>query len=106
MSLYKPKAVYAASERNALQQVVKFKCIRWYLRVTEGGARRLMHGLLKLTQFCVSFIVLWSQNGRFQKPQRCQFLNRSLFRSLTKDPDSWVMTEIILSQGQAVVMGF
>jgi len=27
MSLYKPKAVYAASERNTLQQVEKFKYI-------------------------------------------------------------------------------
>ena len=31
----------------------------WYLRVTEGGAKRLMHGLVKLRQFCVSFIALW-----------------------------------------------
>jgi len=28
MSLYKPEAVYAASERNALQQVEKFKHMR------------------------------------------------------------------------------
>jgi len=27
MSLYKPKAVHAASGRNALQHVEKFKCI-------------------------------------------------------------------------------
>jgi len=26
-------------------------------------------------------IALWSQNGSFQKPQSCQFVNRSLFRS-------------------------
>ena len=44
--------------------------------------RRLIHGLVKLTQFCVSFISLWAQNGSFQTPQSCQFSNRSLFRSL------------------------
>jgi len=44
---------------NTLQQVEKFKYLGMrYLRVTEGGARRLMHGLLKLTQFCVSFIAM------------------------------------------------
>ena len=46
-----------------------------------------MHRLLKLTQFCVSFIALWSQNGRFQTPQSCQFLNRSLFRSSPMFPN-------------------
>jgi len=33
------------------------------------------------TQFCLSFIALWWQNGRFQIPQSCQFINRSSFRS-------------------------
>jgi len=56
--------------------------LEWYLRVTEGGARRLMHGLVRLTQFCVTFIALLSQNGSFQTPQSCGFLNRSLFRSI------------------------
>jgi len=31
----------------------------------------LIHGLIKQTQFCVSFIALWSQNGSFQTPQSC-----------------------------------
>ena len=30
----------------------------WYLRVVKGGARRLIHGLVKLTLFCVSFFAL------------------------------------------------
>jgi len=51
-------------------------------RVTEGGARSLIHGLVKQTQFCVSFIALWLRNGSFQTPQSCQFLNPSVFRSL------------------------
>jgi len=53
----------------------------WHLRVTEGGARRLIHGLVKQTQFCVSFIDMCLQNRSFQTPQSCQFLNRSLFQS-------------------------
>ena len=56
--------------------------LRWYLRVTKCGVRRLIHGLVKLTQFCLSFIALWSQNGSFQTLQSCQFSNRSLFRYL------------------------
>ena len=50
--------------------------------MTEFGARILIHGLVKLMQFGVSFIALWSQNGSFQTPQSCQSSNRSLFRSL------------------------
>ena len=52
--------------------------------MTEGGARRLIHGLVKLTHFCVSFTALWQQNGSFQTLQRCQFSYRSLFRSLPR----------------------
>ena len=73
---------------NTLQEVEMFK----YLGVVftcdgvstvdgRRSPRRLMHGLVKLTQFCVSFIALCSQNGSFQTPQSCQFSNRSLFRS-------------------------
>jgi len=55
----------------------------WYLRVTEGGARRLMQGLVKLMQSCVSFTALWSHNGSFRIPQGSQLLNRSFFLSLS-----------------------
>jgi len=54
----------------------------WYLWVTEGEVTRLIHRLIKLMQFCMSLIVLWSQNGSFQAPRTCQFLNWSLFRSI------------------------
>jgi len=67
----KPKAVYAASEQNAPQQVEKFKYI--VVVFTSDRRWRLIRGLLKLTQFYVSFIVLWSQNERLQAPQSCQF---------------------------------
>jgi len=35
----------------------------------EDGTRRLMPGLLKQTQFCMSFIALWSQNRSFQEEE-------------------------------------
>jgi len=68
---------------NTLQQVDTFKSLGVVFS-SDGrrSAMRLIHGLVKLTQFCVSFIALWPQNGSFQTPQRCQFSNRSLFRSL------------------------
>ena len=31
----------------------------WYSQVTEGGTRRLVNGLAKQTQFCLSFIAFW-----------------------------------------------
>ena len=37
-----------------------------YLPVTKGRARILMHGLVKLRQFCMSLVALWSQNGSFK----------------------------------------
>jgi len=60
---------------NTLQQLEKFKYLGVVadLPVTEGGARRLIHGLAKLTQFCVSLFALWSQNESFQTPQSCHF---------------------------------
>ena len=74
-------------------------------RVTECGARRLLHGLVKQMQFRVSIIALWSRNGSFQMPQSCQFLNRSVFRSLPGH-ESWLMTDRILSQVQAAKWDF
>jgi len=45
---------------NTLQQLKKFKYLGvvFMSRVTECGARRSIHGLVKVTQFCVSFIAL------------------------------------------------
>jgi len=53
----------------------------WYSRVTESRSWRFIYSSANQTQFCVSFIALWSQNGSFQTPQIFQFSNRSLFRS-------------------------
>jgi len=62
MSLYKPKAVYASVSSNTLQQVEKFKYLAVvFTRDGRRSARRLIHRLVKLTQFCVSFIALWTK---------------------------------------------
>ena len=53
----------------------------WCPRVTEIGTKIIIHGLVKQTQFYVSFITPWFRNGTFQRPQSFQFSNRSLFRS-------------------------
>jgi len=54
----------------------------WYSWVAEVGTSRLIHRLIKQTQFCVSFIALWSQNRSFQTPQSCQI-------GLCSDPHLW-----------------
>jgi len=50
---------------NTLHQVEKFMNHGVLITSDAHGARRLIHGLVKLTQFCMSFIALWSQNGSF-----------------------------------------
>ena len=82
MSLKTPKAVYSSSERKYLVAGGDLQGRwGWYSRVTEVGTNRLKHGLVKQTQFFVSFIAPWWRNGSFQRTQSFQFLNRSLFRS-------------------------
>ena len=66
---------------NTLQQVETFKYLPVVFAVTEVGTKRLIHGLVKQTQFCVSFIVPWWLNGSLQRLQSFQFLNPSMFRS-------------------------
>jgi len=73
--------VYAAYKRLSTTAGGEFKFLGWYLRVSKSGARRLIYRLVELTQFWVSFFALLSQNGSFQTPQSCHFLNRSLFPS-------------------------
>ena len=52
---------YDGETSNALQ-IAKTKensiALGWFSRVMEGGTRRLMHGLVKQTHFCVSFIAV------------------------------------------------
>ena len=37
--------------------------LEWYSRVVEVRTKILIHGLVKQTQFCLSFVALWSQTG-------------------------------------------
>ena len=58
--------------------------LRWYSQVAKDGTRSLkIHGFIKQTLFCVSFIALWSQNENFQTLPSCQFSKWSLFPSST-----------------------
>jgi len=63
--LQKPKPMLQVSG-NTLQRIEKFKYRGVLLRMTEGETRRLTHGFANCTQFCVSFIALWWQNGSFK----------------------------------------
>jgi len=65
---------------TTLQQVETYKYIGLvFMCDGRRSPRRLMHALVRITLFCVSFIALWSQNGSFQTLQSSQFSNRSLF---------------------------
>ena len=48
--------------------------------MTKVGTNGLIHGLVKQTQFCLSFISRWWRNRGFQTTPSFQFLNLSLFR--------------------------
>ena len=80
--------VFQDAQGGAFCKWAEINCSRWrrsstwwYSRVTVVGTKRLIHVLVKQTQFCVSFIAPWWRNGSFQRPQSFQFLNGSLFRS-------------------------
>jgi len=104
MSLYKPKAVYAASERNTLQKVEKFKYI--VVVFTSGG---------RTSDETDRWIA--KDNAVLHEPWRTVIAKRdsstarpSVFKSvfvpiLTYDFESWVMTEII-SQVQVAKQDF
>jgi len=67
---------------NTLQQVKKFKHLGVVFASDARWSKEIDKRMVKLTQFCVSFVALWPQNESFQTPQSCHFSNRSLFRSL------------------------
>jgi len=69
-----PRQCMLQARGNTLQQLETFEYLWVAFTCDERRSpRRLVHGLVKLTQFCVSFIGLWLQNGSFQTPQSCQF---------------------------------
>jgi len=90
---------------NALHRVESSSTQGWYLRVTEGGARRLIQGLAKLTH---SLRELYRYV--FTKWEFSNAAKPSVFKSVfvpihTYGHESWVMTERISSQVQAEEMG-
>ena len=103
MSPHKPKAMFAASERQYTAAVRDSQVLRggslFAVPVMEGGARILMHVLLKLTQFYVSLVALWSQNGSFK--HRKDVIFESIFVPiLTYGHESLVMTEEVDSSAR------
>ena len=76
---------------NKLQQVEKKKYLgpRGGIHEWQDGARRLIHGLVKQTRFCVSFIDLRWHNRSIQTLQSCQSIFVPI---LTYGHESWVMT--------------
>jgi len=84
------------------------------VQVPRGGftsdgrrsARRLIHRLVKLTQFCVSFIALWTKREPSNTAKLSVFT--SVFVPILTygyGQESWVMAERILTQVQAPKMG-
>jgi len=106
LSINPRQCVLQASD-NTLQQVERLSNLTWYLRVTEGRTRRLLHGLVKQTQFCVlrALSLCGDKNGSFKHRKAAGF--KSVFVPiLTYGHGSWVMTERVLFQLQATEMGF
>jgi len=91
---------------NTLQQVETFKYLRVvFTCVGRRSPRRLIHGLVKLTQFCVNFISVAT------KREISNTVKLSVFKSifvpiLTYGHKSWVTPERILTQVQAPKFGF
>ena len=75
--------MYAASERQYTAAGGQVRLP--YLRVafTSDGRRseEIDTRIGRTNAVHRELFALWSQNGIFQTPQSCQFLNRSLFRS-------------------------
>jgi len=89
------------------------QCSRWstmpqYFAVSpvmKVGTKRLIHGFRKQTQFCVSFVALWWKR-ELSKTTKISLFKSVFIPILICDHESWVVTEIILSQEQAAEMGF
>jgi len=100
--------VYAASERQYTSAGGEVQVPRGVF-TSDGmqGAKRWIHRLVKLTQFCVSFIALWTKRDLSNTAKLSVFI--SVFVPILTygyGHESWVMTERILTQVQAPKMGF
>jgi len=69
----------------------------------KAEQRRLIHGLVKQTHFCVNFIC-GHKTGAFQTAKLS--VSKSDFDPIPRGHESWVITEIIPFQVQEAEMGF
>jgi len=98
--------VYAASEWNALQQVEKSKYIDVVFTIDGRWSEEVNGWIAK-----VNGVLHELYRSVVTKRELSNTANLSVFKLifvpiLTYDPESWVMTEIILSQVQVAEMGF
>ena len=103
MSLCKPKAVYAASQRQYTAAGGEVK----YLGVvfpSGGRRRRLIHGLVKPTQLCVFYCSV-VRKQELSDTAKLLVLKSVFIPILTYGNEFWVVTERILTQVQAPKMG-
>jgi len=78
---------------------------RWYLRVTESGTTRLIHGFIKQTPFCLSLSFRGHKTEAFKTSKLS--ISKSVFVPIcTYSNESFVVTERMISQVQAAKMGF
>jgi len=76
---------------NTLQQVEKFKYIGVVFTRDGGRTRRLIHGLVKQTQYC------GHKTGAFKHRKAVIFFKSGFVPIFTYGHESWVMTERILT---------
>jgi len=104
MSLYKPKAVYAASERNTLQLVEKFKYIVVVL-TSDGRRSDEADGWIAKENAVLHELYRSVVTKRESSTAKLSAFNSVFVPILTYDLESWVMTEII-SQVQVAEKDF
>jgi len=93
---------------KTLQHVEKFKYLGGVF-TSDGrrSARKLIRGLVKLTQFCVSFIAQWTKRELPNTAKLSVFISAFvLILTYGYGYESGVMAERILTQVQAPKMGF
>jgi len=106
MSLYKSKSVYAASERNTLQQVEKFKCIGVVFMSDQGWSEEVDAWIAEANTVLHELYHSVVTKREVSSTAKLLVFKSVFVPILTYDHESWIMTEIILSQGQAAEMGF
>ena len=81
------------------------RILGWYTRETEGGTRRLIHGNVSKCSFVWALLVCIHKIGAFKHPKAVRFKS-FFFPVFTCGHESWVICERVLSEIQAIDMGF